>query len=41
MSGVTGEPRRREPVKVDGWAWYPWSSLPEPLFAPVASLLRR
>ena len=40
MDGVSGEPRRREPTKVDGWKWYPWGSLPEPLFAPVASLLR-
>ncbi len=39
MSGVSGEPRRREPAKVEGWVWYPWESLPEPLFAPVASLL--
>ena len=40
MDGVSGEPRRREPAKVEGWGWYPWESLPEPLFAPVASLLR-
>jgi ADP-ribose pyrophosphatase YjhB (NUDIX family) len=39
MADVTGEPRRREPAKVEGWCWYPWESLPEPLFAPVASLL--
>ena len=41
MKGTTGEPTRREPAKVDGWDWYPWDSLPAPLFAPVASLLRQ
>ena len=39
MRGVSGEPRRREPAKVEGWSWHPWDSLPEPLFAPVASML--
>jgi ADP-ribose pyrophosphatase YjhB (NUDIX family) len=39
IDGVGGEPRRREPGKAEGWGWYRWGSLPEPLFAPVASLL--
>jgi 8-oxo-dGTP diphosphatase len=33
-----GEPAVREPDKVEGWRWYPWDALPDPLFAPAASL---
>lgn len=33
-----GEPEVREPDKVDAWGWYAWDALPEPLFAPAASL---
>lgn len=35
---ATGEPRRCEPDKCDGWDWYGWDALPQPLFAPLASL---
>jgi 8-oxo-dGTP diphosphatase len=34
-----GEPAVLEPHKVEAWGWYPWDQLPEPLFAPAASLL--
>jgi 8-oxo-dGTP diphosphatase len=34
-----GEPAVREPDKVEAWGWYAWNALPEPLFAPAASLL--
>lgn len=33
-----GEPALLEPDKCDEWAWAPWDALPEPLFAPLASL---
>jgi 8-oxo-dGTP diphosphatase len=33
-----GRPSVREPDKTEGWQWHPWSDLPAPLFAPVASL---
>lgn len=33
-----GEPVVREPDKVDGWDWYGWDELPEPLFSPAAAL---
>ncbi len=36
---ATGEPERREPEKADNWSWHAWDALPEPLFAPVATLL--
>jgi 8-oxo-dGTP diphosphatase len=35
---VSGTLTNREPQKCEGWAWFPWSSLPEPLFAPLQSL---
>ena len=36
--GVSGDPQRLEPHKCDGWSWHDWDALPEPLFAPLASL---
>jgi ADP-ribose pyrophosphatase YjhB (NUDIX family) len=40
VSDARGEPARREPDKVEGWQWFRWDALPEPLFAPLASLVR-
>jgi len=34
------EPELREPEKCAGWGWFEPKSLPEPLFAPVVSILR-
>lgn len=28
-----------EPDKCEGWMWTPYNDIPEPLFAPLASLL--
>ena len=36
---AVGEPAVREPDKVEAWRWYAWDELPEPLFAPAASLI--
>jgi 8-oxo-dGTP diphosphatase len=36
---AVGEPTVREPDKVEGWHWFAWGELPEPLFAPAASLI--
>lgn len=30
---------RREPDKCEGWAWFAWSDLPQPLFLPIRNLL--
>lgn len=30
-----------EPDKCEGWAWFDWDDLPQPLFAPLASLRQR
>jgi ADP-ribose pyrophosphatase YjhB (NUDIX family) len=38
VDGVVGRPSVCEPDKTEGWQWHPWSRLPAPLFAPVASL---
>jgi 8-oxo-dGTP diphosphatase len=35
---VTGEPENKEPHKCEGWAWFKWTELPTPLFAPLESL---
>jgi len=34
-----GEPQTCEPDKCEGWAWFDWDALPQPLFAPLQSLL--
>jgi len=34
-----GEPQRLEPGKCLGWRWCAWSELPEPLFAPLRTLV--
>ena len=39
MEDASGEPRVREPDRSGEWRWHEWSSLPEPLFEPVASLV--
>ena len=33
------EPVAREPEKTPRWHWFDWQELPQPLFAPVASLV--
>ncbi len=35
-----GAPEVREPLKCLRWEWFAWSELPEPLFPPVATLVR-
>ena len=34
-----GEPALREPERCEGWTWFDWDALPEPLFAPLGSLV--
>jgi 8-oxo-dGTP diphosphatase len=38
VADTHGEPAVLEPGKAAEWQWWPWSKLPSPLFAPVASL---
>jgi 8-oxo-dGTP diphosphatase len=35
-----GEPRLCEPTKCTSWQWFSWSALPQPLFQPLAALVR-
>lgn len=34
----SGIPELKEPEKCEGWAWFRWSEMPEPLFLPLRSL---
>ena len=34
-----GIPEVKEPEKCDGWSWFDWRTLPEPLFIPVRNLV--
>ena len=31
----------REPGRCEAWQWFEWNDLPEPLFAPLSSFMRR
>ncbi len=35
-----GEPQLLEPHKCEGWEWFHWQALPDPLFTPARSLLQ-
>jgi len=37
---VGGEPELRESENCEGWQWFAWDKLPEPLFLPLANLVR-
>lgn len=34
-----GEVQLLEPNKCEGWQWFSWNELPQPLFAPLASFV--
>ncbi len=35
----SGTPENLEPDKCEGWEWFSWSALPQPLFLPVKNLI--
>ena len=35
------EPKIMELEKCDGWSWFDWENLPEPLFLPIRNLLKQ
>jgi 8-oxo-dGTP diphosphatase len=39
VATAEGEPRPLEPDRTAAWEWHDWRALPEPLFAPLASLV--
>ncbi len=36
-----GTPELLEPDKCEGWGWFEWTTLPEPLFLPLRNLLQQ
>ncbi|KAH7516606.1 nudix hydrolase 1 [Ziziphus jujuba] len=34
-------PQNLEPTKCDGWDWYEWDNLPEPLFGPLKKMMEQ
>ena len=36
-----GTPELLEPAKCEGWVWYDWTTLPEPLFLPLRNFLQQ
>ncbi|XP_077244033.1 nudix hydrolase 1 [Tasmannia lanceolata] len=44
MRSVPADPQKApenvEPEKCDGWDWYDWNNLPQPLFPPLDAMLR-
>ncbi|KAL2347467.1 hypothetical protein Fmac_001468 [Flemingia macrophylla] len=34
------EPQNLEPNKCDGWGWYEWDHLPQPLFGPLDKMVK-
>jgi 8-oxo-dGTP diphosphatase len=41
MDHWSGDPALLEPNKCEGWEWFSWDALPEPLFSPIVSLLAK
>lgn len=41
VDGFVGQPALLEPDKCEGWDWFTWNNLPEPLFSPIPSLLKK
>ena len=35
------EPKIMEPEKCDGWSWFDWEDLPQPLFLPIQNLIKQ
>ena len=38
---LEGEAQRLEPEKCEGWQWFSWDNLPQPLFLPIQHLLAK
>lgn len=36
----SGEPKVLEPHKCENWEWFEWDNLPDPLFAPIQTLVK-
>eukprot|EP00049_Salpingoeca_infusionum_P024729 m.16781 g.16781 ORF g.16781 m.16781 type:complete len:355 (-) comp7236_c0_seq1:2678-3742(-) len=40
VAKTTEEPKNMEPDKCEGWGWYKWTELPQPLFASFQELFK-
>jgi 8-oxo-dGTP diphosphatase len=40
-SECVGEPKVMEPTKCDGWDWYEWGKLPQPLMVTITDLIKQ
>ena len=38
---LTGTPELLEPDKCEGWEWFSWEALPQPLFLPLKNLIEQ
>lgn len=38
---VGGHLENKEPNKCEGWHWFDWEKMPEPLFLPIQNLLKQ
>ncbi|MEK7680606.1 MAG: NUDIX hydrolase [Patescibacteria group bacterium] len=38
---ASGEVKTMEPEKCEGWDWFDWNNLPQPLFLPTQNLLKQ
>ncbi len=36
-----GEPENTEPDLCEGWQWFEWDKMPQPLFQPIELLLKQ
>lgn len=39
LGSTASEPENLEPEKCEGWQWFDWLDLPEPLFLPLKNLI--
>ncbi len=39
IDSFEGEPAFLEPNKCEGWEWFTWNNLPQPLFPSISSAL--
>ncbi len=39
VTEFSGHPEVLEPHKCENWNWFEWDNLPQPLFAPIQSLI--
>ncbi|GLT91737.1 hypothetical protein SLE2022_096100 [Rubroshorea leprosula] len=40
LADTSQVPQNLEPEKCDGWDWYEWDKLPQPLFRPLEEMVR-